>query len=192
MSSALSWESSQPLAKVPAQSSDQNQRENTSSTIICLRSAGDHNSLLSEVGVKRSSHDELHAWPAGKVKICFIFHCICLREAPREPAYNTALQPDLTSVASALSRHTDRGKQRQEGDLRGEAAVFWQTERKRERCAGEDEDARTTVGPLVPDLELHHRRISCTNKAPLTTCAHTPPHIPNPQHSTLRAYKLFY
>lgn len=50
MSSALSWESSQPLAKVPAQSSDQNQRENTSSTIICLRSAGDHNSLLSEVG----------------------------------------------------------------------------------------------------------------------------------------------
>lgn len=50
-----------------------------------------------------------------------------------------------------------------------------------------DENANTTVGPLVLDLELLHRRISCTNKTPLSTCAHSLNHshtyILNPQHS---------
>lgn len=68
--------------------------------------------------------------------------------------------------------------QEEEGDLGGDAAVFWHVEKKRQRYGGEDgegddEDAGTTVGPLVPDLELVHRRISCTNKAPPSTCAHT-------------------
>lgn len=37
-----------------------------------------------EVRVKHSSHYEPHAKPAGKAKICFIFHCICLREKEGE------------------------------------------------------------------------------------------------------------
>lgn len=57
-------------------------------------------------------------------------------------------------------------------------------ERKQERCGrGKDEDAGTTVGPPVPDLELLHRKISCTNKAPLSTCAHT--HTLNHSHTYL-------
>lgn len=55
----------------------------------------DHNCLLLEVEVKCSSHDEQQAWPAGKVKICFTFHCICLRKGgggpcvPEEPTHST-------------------------------------------------------------------------------------------------------
>lgn len=53
----------------------------------------------------------------------------------------------------------------------------WERTRGQDGVKGEDEDAGTAVGPLVSDLELLHRSISCTNKAPQSMSAHTLTHI---------------
>ena len=52
----------------PAKRSD-----NISPTIVCLRTAGDHNDLSLEVEVKRSSHDEQHASASWKSNDLFYF-----------------------------------------------------------------------------------------------------------------------
>lgn len=111
--------------------------------IICLRSAGEDR--VDGGRVKHSSHYEPHAKPAGKAKICFIFHCICSREKEGERERCLVGHKDQHIELVHLQNHevssswpysvTCTIKFLLEGDLRGTAAVFWQ-KRKRERAKG--------------------------------------------------------
>lgn len=143
--------------------------------IICLRSAGDD---FVAGQVKRSSHDEQ---PAGKAKICFIFHCICLRATgtpcvPQDPTYSTIVQFSTVLYLSSTAwlylsssysfKITCRKyscfcstlaitctiESQQEGDLWGKAVVFWHMERKRERARGQDGGGKMKMPALLLGL----------------------------------------
>lgn len=73
--------------------------DNISPTIVCLRTAGDHDDLSLEVEVKRSSHDEQHASASWKSNDLFYFpSCTSDREGdgcpecPKQPIYNSSFK----------------------------------------------------------------------------------------------------